>query len=253
VLAHWILFDDEAVVRCGSAEEAQARARSIEFGEIPMASWLRQSIGLGDTIALSGAAAVLSDREGGITLPVRPENMISVASIFADCHNIDLVDADEYLKHVVQGNLLVEPGHIFLRDTYLDQYQRIYKRFGIAYEHRWESSLVPAACEKVEQLPVPEGEYAFVHDDPRRKYLIDRDKITSGLTVYEPEFVPGQSILAFRDIIENAVELDFMDSCLFNLAEQLEPRGKLFLHRYPRPFHRLANNYKTRHHWADVW
>jgi hypothetical protein len=120
------------------------------------------------------------------------------------------------------------------------------------YAERWNSSPVAKACEKVEQLPVPSGEYLFLHDDPNRKFLINR-KFLPDLPIYRPSFVVGQSVLALKDVLENAVECHFMDSCMFHLAESLKPKGRLYLHRYPRPYNAFANNYKTAHRWNDVW
>jgi hypothetical protein len=212
----WLLFDGEPVIRVESEAQARAHLQAIELGSTCMASWLRQSLGMGDAIALSGAAVVLAEREGGIILPTRPENLASVKSLFINHPNIELQDADQFLKHIEPNNLFIQFDHLWWRETYLDQYRRIYQHFDIEYKHCWESSPVQLACMKVKQLSVPDGQYIFLHEAERRKYLIDRTKLPS-LPVYEPEFVPGQSILAFKEVIENATQIHTMDSCFFHL------------------------------------
>jgi hypothetical protein len=100
----------------------------------------------------------------------------------------------------------------------------------------------------VDQLQVPVGEYIFVHDDRERGYTIDRTRLR-GIPVYDPVSVLSDTILAFKDVLENAAEIHTIDSVFFHFAESLKPKGKLFIHRYARPYNKRYNDYKTRYKW----
>lgn len=89
---------------------------------------------------------------------------------------------------------------------------------------------------KVKQLPVPKEPYAFIHEDYARGFLIDGSHTPIGPNLYiNAEFNPGQSILAYRDLIENATEIHCIDSSIFNLVNSFQPQGKLYYHWYARP------------------
>jgi hypothetical protein len=253
--AYWVCMDGAPNSSYESLEEAQAAQKVIEAGTAPLWSFWRTSTGVGDAIAFAAAAAILAERNGRVLLPIREEYRATVKSIFIDHPTVEFIEAGAFCKNPEPDNLLISHDALWHRDTWCgDQYERVYRRFGIPYEKRWSASPVPSACHKVAQVAVPSGEYAFVHQDVSRRFLIDCTKL-SDLPVFLPKFDPAVSILAYKDVLESAARIDVIDSAFLWLAEalNLNPRGKLFLHRYPRPYLPMCNNYRFRHAWIDVW
>jgi hypothetical protein len=91
------------------------------------------------------------------------------------------------------------------------------------------------------------------------------------LEVCVPVFSATPNILVMADLLENAEEIHVMDNCVFHMTEQLNPKGRLFLHQYVRarvpiilsdncssklPAYHAAG-YQTyrdlRHQWTEVW
>jgi hypothetical protein len=129
----------------------------------------------------------------------------------------------------------------------MDIFRYIYAEREVPYGVKW--NYCPIQKFHVEQIRVPKGEYCFRHDDPKRGMVITKGQ--TRLPVYRPD--PSKSILAHIEIVEQAAVLEVLDSAIFHLAELTEPRGELFLHRYPRPYTPVTNDYWTRHKWTDVW
>jgi hypothetical protein len=247
----WLCVDGQPHSSFRTLEEAQSARDAIESGEKTLLSFWRTSTGIGDVIALAAAAVILAERNGGILLPVKLEYLASIKSIFVNHPEVEFIDAGLFCKNPTPNNLFISKTDLWLRDTGIDQYQRIYQHFGIPYSERWDSSPVLKACEKVEQIPVPDvGPYKFMHDDQDRGYRIDLAKVQDGTPIYVPKVVEGRSILAYKDLLENATKIHVIDSSFYHLTEQLNPRGRLFFHRYARGNYQAMNNdYEMRHAW----
>jgi hypothetical protein len=115
-----------------------------------------------------------------------------------------------------------------------------YIHAGFSPQIRWEYNPLPEAAKLIEQVPVPEGDYVFLHDD-----AAPGDNGRRGFRI-QPEYFKGQyihphrkdeklSILRYADALINAKEIHVIDSCFFHLAESLPIKGKVFLHSYARP------------------
>ena len=74
----------------------------------------------------------------------------------------------------------------------------------------------------------------MIHEDASRRLLVDRDKVPKGILAWATVFSAAPNILVMADWIENAREVHVMDSCVFHMTEQLNPKGRLFLHQYVR-------------------
>jgi hypothetical protein len=75
----------------------------------------------------------------------------------------------------------------------MDQFERVYAHFGIPFRFRWDACPIWYACHEVRQLPVPHGEYIFIHDDRPREYLIDRKRLPD-LPTYHPADMESESV-----------------------------------------------------------
>lgn len=222
--------------------------------------------GMGDAFAFAGGAIWAARQSGSKYLfPTQPENMESVKELFVDHPEIDIVPLNVAIQALIlysQAMPRTDPEEMLIPPewsqtfTYInpvytkDSFRQSYEERGIPYKERF-NSFPKEASDKVEQIPLPSGDYAFVHEDVKRGMRITRGVYWGSLLLVRPEF--NRTMLAYRDLIENAVRIDCIDSAFFHMVEQFEPIGELFLHMYARKYEPFKNDYVTRHKWKMVW
>lgn len=236
---------------------------------------------MGDALAMSGAAVWLNKRYGEFVFPYQPENEASVREIFVAHPEIVLMPLREALQSVMSYSRAIwreDEAEIripaYLARTFVhleteyrkDSFQQAYEERGVPYIERWASSPIKMAASRVEQVRTPSFEYIFVHDDSSRGMKITKLPPTKWISEGCPPMPlevpmvirPGnlgegrRTILAYCDLIEHAAQVHVIDSTFFHLAEQLMPRGELFLHRYARYFEAPKHDYLTKHNWEIV-
>ena len=207
--------------------------------------------GLGDFIALGGALVHLSRQYPALEVNHQPHYARTLGQIFKG-HNITFVPPDPWNKRPDGEYVSIQPHAPFGNGT--DHYTHIYRdMLGLDYSARW--TLCPIKDNRFrteQQLSIPPQPYAFIHDDVARRFVIMNSYISSGLYIVHPVTPMFESILAYCDWIENAAEVHVMDSSFFHLTEQLDPKGKLFYHRYVRPYTPVWQDYATRHEWMVI-
>lgn len=215
-----------------------------------MTKLLRLNLGLGDAIALSGAAVVLAERHGGLIFPCLKKYEVSVRSFFVNHPEIEV-------RELESARALWQSDHdciIALEEQIparceIDHYRWLYQKLGVDYEERWERCPIAKARSHVAQwIPGQTFLYGFLHEDQSRGFAISESN-TPDFPIYVPIFT-DRSILTYCMAIENAAEVHVIDSAFFHLTEQLSRRGKLFLHLYARPYYPIWNDYQTRHKWT---
>jgi hypothetical protein len=251
---YYVCIDNLPYIPVRNREDAECIVRAFEMGLISLIH-KRFLGGLGDLIVLSGAAVTTAKIHGKVVLTSTSKYKDEFERIFADYPEImlDVVlsRTGEFLKDDIAENLLFHDESISFINTPLDEFERTYKHFGIPYDHRWSACPIESACDRVEQMAVPDRKYAFVHDDPDRGYRIDLERLPN-LTCYHPSSFERESILEFKDLLENADEVHVIDSVFFHFAESIKPKGRLYIHRYARPYNKRYNDYKTRYKWKVI-
>lgn len=120
----------------------------------------------------------------------------------------------------------------------------------ISYKEKFKYCPLRKNSFNVLQIPAPKKPYIFMHEDEERGYLIDRKRIKSKLPIVKVKYDPNVSVLAYRELIENAAEIHCIDSSIFHLVNALlwpnkhisDVKGKtngipkLFYHWYARPY-----------------
>jgi hypothetical protein len=104
---------------------------------------------------------------------------------------------------------------IYPRDSQTDCYQYVYEKLGLDYNLRWDSCPLETAVKNVKQVFTDTDEYAFVHHDPARGYLIDHNRISGedrNYPVVMPVFWVDRSILSFASVIIDAQAGHVIDS-----------------------------------------
>jgi hypothetical protein len=216
---------------------------------IVMTKLFRCNLGLGDAIALSGAAVVLAERHGGLIFPCVKKYEVSVRSFFVGYPEIEVRDvatASELWN--TDADCIQAAEEQIPPRCEIDHYRWLYQKLGVDYEERWARCPIRWSRVKVDQIPIPRDKYVFLHDDSNRKFMIDDSRVPRFYTLYANPI--EESILEFCHVIENADEVHVIDSAFFHLTEHLRPKGNLFLHRYARPYYPIWNDYLTRHQWT---
>jgi hypothetical protein len=220
------------------------------------APWNFANMGVGDAIALSGGAVFLAAKNGGLVWPTWLSTETSIRSIFANHPGITVVTPDQF-RALPAGSYLTtlvfrDDIPLLPKDIPMDLHRYVYAVHSIDYAERWRSCPIAEARKLVKQKPHPKGRFVFIHDDADRGYRIDPRRLPN-LRPYRPFKDPAVSILSYCDAIEAASEVHVIDSSFRNLAEQIQPRGRLVYHQYGKTTYlERWNDYLTRLDWEII-
>lgn len=102
-----------------------------------------------------------------------------------------------------------------------------YKQFNIPYYYRFKNSYWKRNKSKENSLYkkiIKKKRFAFIHDDPSRGFIIDKNNIDSGLEVIKNN--NKINILNYAKIIEKATEIHVMESSIRCMLESLNLTSK---------------------------
>lgn len=217
--------------------------------------------GLGDMIVCAGLLAFLAQR---YTIILRysakqAKNRVTHESFFAGT-GIKLVHSDWKLPFTenpycieqsgrkvnskIEGKLS-DPFYSLFSFCFISQEKKnkviypypigFYKKWKVPYSLRFRYCPLRNNSFRVDQLPVPDEPYIFMHEDLVRGFPIDKRRIPKGVKIIQTKHDETVSVLAYRDLIENAKEIHCIDSSFFHLVNSFRPIGKLVYHYYARP------------------
>jgi hypothetical protein len=131
-----------------------------------------------------------------------------------------------------------------------------YHQAGVDFECRWTSFSAPRDIEKEEELfrllNCGEAPYLFVHEDERRKFVINRKLLPGGLRIIEPTADHTiYNLIDYRKVIEHACEIHVIESSFAAYIESLTSTGPLFAHRYARP--ETYHDYRYEFTYKKLW
>lgn len=119
--------------------------------------------------------------------------------------------------------------------------ENFYHQSSLDFDMRWDNFYAPRNREREDELFIllgcDKGEYAFLHEDETRKYIIDLKYISPKLKIIKSDYsLKDFSIFDYRKVIENATEIHCMESSFSALIESMQLSDiPLFAHRYIRP------------------
>lgn len=196
-------------------------------------------LGLGDHIICNGLVRYLysKNKSDNISLFCKPHYFSSVAFMYKDLDNLQIVKADDIkvrqLIKFFDGGIIV--GHEHLRfEPGLTFDELFYKQLGVPFYSRWDAFKVVRDLSREEdvfkRLALAEP-YAFIHDDPGRGLIIDRSRIAEGLKHIHPSQVKTDNIFDYMTVMENATEVHCMDSSFKLMFDSCASKaGALFYH-----------------------
>ncbi len=212
--------------------------------------FLRPHLGLGDHIICNGMVRHFAETYE-IKMPCKKHNITAVSYMFSDLPNVDLIPVENDQMANSWASLYSYQGYKILM---LGQYGRnfdlgvsnkrfdeiFYRQASINYSIKWEKFKVPRRIEIEKQLFDEhygfKGDFAFLHEDKSRGYLIKKDMLNPLLPVVCPNKDFTTNIFDYCWILENASQMDCLDSSFSNLADLLNLKAKVKrIHMYARP------------------
>ena len=182
------------------------------------------------------------DNEKINVVPINPDDEYGEVDRF--------MKKNPYRKIFIVGHEYYDP--MLEKSKNLNCWQQFYMQAGIPTEDRWNQFYFKrdeAEEQRVFKKLNPTAEpYIFLHDDPDRGFIIDRDKVNpKGIKIIEND--TSESIFHYVKIIKNAKEVHCMESSFKSLVELIRNSGDLYFHDFRG--HPLGND-SARAGWVII-
>ena len=201
-------------------------------------------LGLGDHFICNGLVRHLARERGEIGLFAYRKNAVSVAFMYRDDPRIAVipVDGDAQAQSISRqaGISALRIGFEHMGCSGRSFAEDFYSQLGLDYRVRFDGFHVrrdPARERALfERLVGARARYAFLHEDRRRGFIVDRANASSDLPFVVPEPGLTDNIFDYVGVLEQAEELHLIDSSFLNLADSIQVNARRFAyHRYARP------------------
>jgi len=201
--------------------------------------YIYHHLGLGDHLLNFGLVIELSKKYSKVNLFCKHIYYKSISFLYKDETKITVVPIDEPNLGVYLSEHNVDYFKDVLRigfeksaalQTTMSFDEAFYYTNDIDFSKKYENFYIIRDLESekkvFEQYGVKEGEYVFVHDDRERGYNIP----IYGDDVVRPNFSISENIFDYLYLIENAKEINCMDSCFFIMIDFLLTHPKMCYH-----------------------
>lgn len=203
--------------------------------------YIYHHLGLGDHIICNGLVRCLIKTEEEYIMFVKEHNLTSVKFMYRDLKNLSfLVGDDDFAKNFIYTNNISKENLIlagFGRHPNSKEFDdSFYLQNNLPFTYRWEKFYVERDYEAEKKIfkmyDVNENDYVFVHDDNERNLNINNTNIVNkNLKVIKPNKKLTSNIFDYCYLMENSVELHFIDSSFRLLYDSLlNQKENLFYH-----------------------
>lgn len=212
--------------------------------------------GLGDHIICNGIVRAHCAQYQRVAIFAKPRNMKTVRFMYRDLENLTIIEGDKsFAKNFILSRMAinapatVDPKYDQLKiigfqyfdpDSGIPFEQQEYQLAGLDLEQKWRNFRVQrdlVAEQALFQRVAPKNDYAFLHEDRSRNYIIDKKLINKKLALFTPAPEFTANLFDYCTIIERAKEIHVIDSSFMFLVDALNynnPEQKLYIHRYAR-------------------
>ena len=234
-------------------------------------AYILHHLGLGDHIACNGLYRYLSEKYDQLVLPVKEHNYKSLQRMLMDIPNIQLKSLSDQgttpeEDMIYYGNMLLNFDKLkFGHETYdiikLGHYgnsfnisnecrfdEAFYNQLNIPFIESWTKFEAPRDVSAEKKLfntlcgHGAEGTYIFLHEDPSRGDIVNRNLLDSNLPVITPglkkQHVLGEddgvNFFDYRYILENAKEIHCIESAFSIFVDRIKTKANKHLHIYTR-------------------
>lgn len=203
--------------------------------------YIYHHLGLGDHIICNGLVRTLINPNEKYYMFVKEHNLTSVKFMYRDILNLDfIVGDDSFARNFIIQNKLTNndlivagfgrhPKSIEFDDSF-------YLQNNLPFNYRWDKFYVERNHQNEKKLfemyGVIENNYVFLHDDSERNININNNHIINkNLKVIKPNKKLTSNIFDYCYLMENSVELHFIDSSFRLLYDSLlNQKENLFYH-----------------------
>ncbi len=197
-------------------------------------------LGLGDHLITYGLVRELQTRYGHVLLFCKQHNFKSLERLYhgSGVHPIVVeseVEAFEKMGNTPYNSLKI--GYTTREETDIDFGKSFYDQANVSWDVRYKYS-IPRYRSYI--FPPEESPEIFIHDTDEFKINIAGFRAVPDLT---------DNILDYCSFIENAKEVHVIESSFRQLIEFLNPKGKLFLHKFNDKSFRVV---PSKHNWTIV-
>lgn len=226
--------------------------------------------GLGDHVLCNGIYREYAQRYKKCIIPVVDKYYLTVKRMLSDVKNIQIVRFNNQFwafKMEAHANLLNLFGYdtlklgIFGPDFFLDRTKRLdanfYHQAELSLNKRWDSFKIKRnfiSEEKLFKYLIGNNKkYVFLHDDKKRKFIVDSGLLPKDVLIVEPDekLKNKFSFFDYLKIIENASEIHCIESSFAALIESLEYSIPKYAHRYARP--EAKNDFRHEFTYRSNW
>jgi hypothetical protein len=210
--------------------------------------YIHHHLGLGDHIICNGMIRHLCKYNDNIVLFCYTHYYENISYMYSDLQNLEIFDFDTEQEIInftkrnrtVETNL-IKPGFDNL-DSCLDRMtfdEAFYHLVGLDFSVRFDEFYIPRDLEREKEVCEtlnPENEkYIFVLDDPKRGYLIDKNKLPSDYKIIENDY--RFLMFDYISLLENAEEIHMMQTGFLDLVNSYEMnKPKIYRHNYVRNY-----------------
>lgn len=198
-----------------------------------MSKMIVTHLGMGDSLICLGMACFLSLRHScQIIYPVKHHNVPTILDLIKGWDiQIYAISDDTQMREVAKRYDSFYLGMFNEKGDRGDFPVVFYKDAGIDYDISYK--YFPKDFSKIEQLPVPEGNYVFMHEGGSSGEWLIKDKFKGPpYEIIKPD--PTISMAKYINIIKNAKEIHVIDSSWIQLIDRVETTGELYFHQYAR-------------------
>lgn len=213
---------------------------------------LYHHLGLGDHIMCHGIVREYCKKYEKVAIFCYTHNYPTVSFMYRDLPNLTIIQSDDATaKELISRNASQPKGSKYdevkivgfqnlNRNDGIPLEWQFYQIAGVPLEKKWGSFFIKRDFEKEQALfkkVAPEGDYAFIHEDTPRKYIIKRKLISENCAIFTPEREFANNAIDYCTIVEKAKEVHVIDSSFMFLIDCLpynNPNQKLYIHRYAR-------------------
>jgi hypothetical protein len=205
-------------------------------------NYIYQHLGLGDHIICNGLVRTLISNNDEYYIFVKSHNLTSVKFMYNDITNLKYISVknDESVKKFIeQNNIKFENLKIigFDRHSKAKNFDdSFYLQHNVPFSYRWDKFFVKRDVEReynfFKKFQIPEGEYVFIHDDHRRNFRINENKILNkNLPILRPIDGLTDNIFDYCYLMEKSKESHFIDSSFRLIFDSLKMRNDdIFFH-----------------------
>jgi len=200
---------------------------------------IHHHLGLGDHFICYGLVRHFSESED-VTLVCKKTNHETVVDMYKHhCIEIICVDDDSGANEIFKGSRrkILKIGFTSECETEEEFGREFYRQAGLPYETRWKYELPKP--NKVIQ-PVIKNQ-VIIADSADYPIFIGASSFTRLIDV--------GSMLQWKEVLENASEIHCIESSVKQYIEFLNPKGKLFLHKFKGKSWRVV---PSKHNWTII-